>query len=37
METNTINSYIIGIGIKNITIPKNEIVARVLLDIYDML
>lgn len=37
METNTINSYIIGIGIKNITIPKNEIVARVLLDIYGIL
>lgn len=37
METNTINGYIIGIGIKNITIPKNEIVARILLDIYCML
>ena len=37
METNTVNGYIIGIGIKNISIPKNEIVARMLLDLYRVL
>ena len=37
METNTVNGYVIGIGIKNISIPKNEIVARMLLDLYNSL
>lgn len=30
LETNTINGYIIGIGIKNIDIPKNELIARIV-------
>lgn len=32
LETNEISSYIVGIGIKDISIEKNKTIAKILLD-----